>query len=130
VTGVQTCALPILSVVVTGFGCRPRSVSSSHAPRPVGRRSKAAMAIQTAAPSFRVELTPVGVHDAAEVERGITEFAQGSDGGLIVVGPPSSIRFHRDLIIVGLATRHRLHAIYASLGGEACRPSCAGTDQV
>jgi hypothetical protein len=41
-------------------------------------------------------LTPVGVHDADEVERGITEFAQGSDGGLIVVGPPSSIRFHRD----------------------------------
>jgi len=63
-----------------------------------------ARAIQTAAPSFRVELLPVGVHDADEVERGITEFAQGSDGGLIVVGPPSSIRFHRDLI-VGLTAR-------------------------
>ena len=59
-------------------------------------------------------MTPVGVHDADEVERGITEFAQGSDGGLIVVGPPTSIRFHRDLI-VGLAARHRLPAIYASL---------------
>jgi hypothetical protein len=43
----------------------------------VGRRSKAARTIQTAAPSFRVELTPVGVHDADEVERGITEFDKG-----------------------------------------------------
>ena len=78
-------------------------MSLPHASRPVDRRSKAARTVQTAAPSFRVELTPVGVHDADEVERGITEFAQGSDGGLIVVGPPSSIRFHRDLI-VGLDT--------------------------
>src|SRR5580692_621727 len=34
-------------------------------------------AVQTAAPSFGVELTPVGVHDASEIERGITEFARG-----------------------------------------------------
>src|ERR1700756_4732625 len=44
-------------------------------------------AIQTAAPSFGVELTAVGVHEADEVERGITEFSRGSNGGLIVVGP-------------------------------------------
>jgi putative ABC transport system substrate-binding protein len=71
-------------------------------------------AIQTAAPSFKVELTPVGVHDADEVERGIKELAQGPNGGLIVVGPPSSIRVHHDLI-VGLAARHRLPAIFTSL---------------
>jgi putative tryptophan/tyrosine transport system substrate-binding protein len=43
-------------------------------------------AIQTVAPSFGVELTPVGVHDADEIEHGITAFARGSNGGLITVG--------------------------------------------
>ncbi len=64
-------------------------------------------AIQTAAPTFGVELTPVGVHDAGEIERGVTEFARGSNGGLIVVGPPSSMALHRDLIVT-LAARHLL----------------------
>jgi putative tryptophan/tyrosine transport system substrate-binding protein len=41
-------------------------------------------AIQTVAPSFGVELTPVGVHDADEIEHGITAFARGSNDGLIV----------------------------------------------
>jgi putative ABC transport system substrate-binding protein len=72
-------------------------------------------AIQTAAPSFGVELTPVGVHDADAIERGITEFARGSNVGLIVVGPPSSVApIIRDLI-AGLAARHRLPAVYATL---------------
>jgi putative ABC transport system substrate-binding protein len=71
-------------------------------------------AIQTAAPSFGVELTPVGVGDAGEIERGITEFARVSNGGLIVVGPPSSMQLHRDLIVT-LAARHLLPAVYASL---------------
>jgi putative tryptophan/tyrosine transport system substrate-binding protein len=70
-------------------------------------------AIQTAAPSFGVELTPVGVHDASEIERGITEFARGSNGGLIVVGPPSSMQLYRDLIVT-LAARYRLPAVYAT----------------
>jgi putative ABC transport system substrate-binding protein len=73
-------------------------------------------AIQTAAPSFGVELTAVGVHEADEVERGITEFARGSNGGLIVVGPPSSVvPAVRDLI-AGLAVRYHLPAVYATLG--------------
>jgi putative ABC transport system substrate-binding protein len=71
-------------------------------------------AIQTAAPTLGVELTPVGVHDAGEIERGITEFARGSNGGLIVVGAPSSMALHRDLIVT-LAARHLLPAVYASL---------------
>ena len=70
-------------------------------------------AIQTAAPSFGVELTPVGVHDAGEIERGITEFARGSNGGLIVVGPGSSMQLHRGLI-VALAAQYRLPAVYSS----------------
>jgi putative ABC transport system substrate-binding protein len=68
-------------------------------------------AIQTVAPSFGVELTPVGVRDADEIERGITAFARGSNGGLIMVGPPSSVMLHRDLIIT-LAAQHRLPAVY------------------
>jgi putative tryptophan/tyrosine transport system substrate-binding protein len=68
-------------------------------------------AIQTVAPSLGVELTPVGVRDAGEIERGITAFARGSNGGLILVGPSSSVARYRDLIVT-LAARHRLPAIY------------------
>jgi putative ABC transport system substrate-binding protein len=71
-------------------------------------------AIQTVAPSFGVELFPVGVHDAGEIERGIAEFARVTNGGLIVAGPPSSMMLHRDLVVT-LAVRHRLPAVYASL---------------
>jgi len=68
-------------------------------------------AIQTVAPSLGVELTPVGVRDAGEIERAITAFARGSNGGLILVGPSSSVARYRDLIIA-LAARHRLPATY------------------
>jgi putative ABC transport system substrate-binding protein len=67
-------------------------------------------AIQSVAPSFGVELTPVGVRDAEEIERGITAFAQGANGGLIMTGSTGAL-FHRGLI-VGLAARHRLPAVY------------------
>ena len=73
-------------------------------------------AIQTAAPLFGVELFPVGVRDAAEIERGIMEFAPASNGGLIVVGPPSSLSLaHRELIVT-LAAKRRLPAVYAGVG--------------
>jgi putative tryptophan/tyrosine transport system substrate-binding protein len=68
-------------------------------------------AIQTVAAFSGVELTPVGVRDAGEIERAITAFARGSNGGLIVVGPTSSVERYRDLIIA-LAARYRLPAIY------------------
>jgi putative ABC transport system substrate-binding protein len=72
-------------------------------------------AIQTAATSFGVELTPVGVHDADEIKRDLTEFANRSNAGLIVVGPPSSISpINRDLI-VQFAAKTRLPAVYATL---------------
>jgi putative tryptophan/tyrosine transport system substrate-binding protein len=70
-------------------------------------------AIQTIAPSLSVELTPVGVRDAGEIERVITAFARGPNGGLIMVGPTSSVQRHRDLI-VALAARHRLPAVYST----------------
>jgi putative ABC transport system substrate-binding protein len=71
-------------------------------------------AIQTAAPSFGVELSPIGVRDAAEIERGIMDFAPASNGGLIVVGPPSSLFAHRELIVT-LAAKRRLPAVYAGV---------------
>jgi putative ABC transport system substrate-binding protein len=67
-------------------------------------------AIQAVAPSFGVELRPLDVRDAGEIERAITAFAQGANGGLIVTG--SALSFvHRDLII-RLAARHKLPAVY------------------
>jgi putative ABC transport system substrate-binding protein len=70
-------------------------------------------AIQTVARSFGVEVTPIGVQDAGEIERGITAFARGLNGGMIVVGPPSSVSSHYDLIVT-LAARYRLPAVYSA----------------
>ena len=58
-------------------------------------------------------MRPVGVRDAGEIERVIATFARSSNGGLIVVGPTSSVAAHRDLIIT-LAARHRLPAVYSN----------------
>jgi putative ABC transport system substrate-binding protein len=67
-------------------------------------------AIQTVAPSFSVEASPVGLRNAAEIERGITEFSRGANGGLVVT-PSALASVHRDRI-VALAARHRLPAVY------------------
>src|SRR2546421_12655774 len=67
-------------------------------------------AIQSVAPSFGVELSPFNVRDAAEIERAVTAFARSPNGGLIVPGSGLAAA-HRDLIIT-LATRHKLPAVY------------------
>jgi putative tryptophan/tyrosine transport system substrate-binding protein len=67
-------------------------------------------AIQSVAPSFRVELSPVNVRDAAEIERAVTAFARSSNGGLIVTGSGLA-HIHRNLIIT-LAARYKLPAVY------------------
>jgi putative tryptophan/tyrosine transport system substrate-binding protein len=67
-------------------------------------------AIQALAQSLGVELRPVDVRDAGEIERAITAFARSSNGGLIVTGSPAAV-VHRGLI-VALAARHRLPAVY------------------
>jgi putative ABC transport system substrate-binding protein len=67
--------------------------------------------IQAAAPSFGVEVRPVGVRDAPEIERAVTAFARSSNAGLIVTAiAPSAVR--RELI-VALAARQRLPAVYS-----------------
>ena len=68
--------------------------------------------IQAAAPSLGVELRPFAGRDEGEIERAITAFAQSPNSGLIVTGSPLSAS-HRDLILA-LAARHRLPAVYNS----------------
>jgi len=68
-------------------------------------------AIQSAAPSLGLEATPFNVRDASEIERDIAAFARSANGGMIVTAAPRSL-IHRDLI-VALAARHRLPAVYS-----------------
>jgi putative tryptophan/tyrosine transport system substrate-binding protein len=66
--------------------------------------------IQAVAPSLRVEVNPVNVGGAAEIERAVAAFARAPNGGLIATGG-GRMRSHRDLI-VKLAARHKLPAVY------------------
>ncbi len=68
-------------------------------------------AIQAVAPSFGVELSPVNVRDAGEIERAVAAFARSPNGGLIVPASAAA-QLHLDLIIT-LAARHKLPAVYA-----------------
>jgi putative ABC transport system substrate-binding protein len=67
-------------------------------------------AIQSAAPSLGLEVSPVNIRDAGEIERSIVAFARSPNGGLIVTSAPRAL-LYRDLIIA-LAARHRLPAVY------------------
>jgi len=67
-------------------------------------------AIQAVAPSLGVELRPVDIRDAGEMERAITMFAGSPNGGLIVTGSAAAT-IHRQLI-VALAARNQLPAVY------------------
>jgi putative ABC transport system substrate-binding protein len=98
-------------------------------------------AVQIVAPSLGVELSPVDVRDAGEIERAVAAFARGLNGGLIVTGSAPGVA-HRKLITT-LAARHKLPAVYpgryyVTAGGlrphpqgrEASRPAGAGADQI
>jgi putative ABC transport system substrate-binding protein len=67
-------------------------------------------AIQAVAPFLKVEVNPVSLSDAGEIERAVVSFARTPNGGLITTGSAAAVRF-RDLII-SLAARHKLPAIY------------------
>ncbi len=68
-------------------------------------------AMQSVAPSFGVELRPIDVRDAAEIERAITAFARSANGGLVVTGSALAVT-HRETI-AALAARHKLPAVYS-----------------
>jgi putative ABC transport system substrate-binding protein len=59
-----------------------------------------------------VEVSPINVRDASEIERAIAAFARTANGGLVVTGSAAATT-HRELIIT-LAARHKLPAVYAS----------------
>jgi putative ABC transport system substrate-binding protein len=67
-------------------------------------------AIQSVSPSVAIEVSPINVGDADEIERALTAFAGSPNGGLILTGSALAV-VHRDLII-GLAARHRLPTVY------------------
>jgi len=67
-------------------------------------------AIQIVAPSLGMEVSPINMRDASEIERAVAAFARSPNGGLILTGSASAT-IHRDLIIK-LAARSKLPAVY------------------
>jgi ABC-type uncharacterized transport system substrate-binding protein len=67
-------------------------------------------AIQSVAPALGIDVSPMGMSDAREIERAVAAFARGPNGGLVVTGSALA-QLHRDLIIT-LAARHKLPAVY------------------
>jgi ABC-type uncharacterized transport system substrate-binding protein len=66
--------------------------------------------IQAVAPSLRVEVSPVNVRDAGEIERAVTAFARSPNGGLITTGGGATTLLRN--LIIALAARHKLPAVY------------------
>ncbi len=66
--------------------------------------------MQAMAPSFAMEMIPVSVRDAGEIERGIADFARGPNDGLIM--PVSARAVSQGRLIIEQAARHRLPAVY------------------
>ena len=67
-------------------------------------------AIQSASPSLGLEVSPVNVRDAPEIERGVAAFARSGNGGLIVTGSPLALIHHE--LIIALAARYKLPTVY------------------
>jgi putative tryptophan/tyrosine transport system substrate-binding protein len=76
----------------------------------IGEGTAQFAAIQSAASALRLELTPVGVREPDEIERGVAAFASRPDGGMIVTASAYTA-VHRKLI-TALAAHHRLPAVY------------------
>jgi len=74
-------------------------------------------AIRATGSSLGVDVSPIEVRNADEIEHDIAAFARTANGGLIVPGAAIEGRRSRDLII-GLAAKHKLPAVYAN-GAEA-----------
>lgn len=66
--------------------------------------------MQSTAPSLRIELNPIGVRDAGEIEQAVAAFARAPNGGMIVTGSALA-SVNRDLLVT-LAARHRLPTVY------------------
>ncbi|HEY8250865.1 MAG TPA: ABC transporter substrate-binding protein [Burkholderiales bacterium] len=67
-------------------------------------------AVESAAKKFAVKLVPVSAKDAADLEKQITSFAASPNGALVIV--PGAVTTTHSKVIVSLAARHRLPAVY------------------
>ena len=107
----------------------PRLTRAALVMNPVGSYDYFLRITQALAPSLGIELVPSPTKTAADIERVIESFARASNGGLIL--PPDAMTaVHRDLIIA-LAARHRLPAVYsARFWVVAGGLMSYGTDQV
>jgi putative tryptophan/tyrosine transport system substrate-binding protein len=81
------------------------SVTRASVLRTQGSGTSQFAAIQTAAQSLRIEVSPINMRDAGEIERAVAAFARSPNGGLIVTGTLAAT-LHRNLIIT-LAACHR-----------------------
>jgi putative ABC transport system substrate-binding protein len=68
-------------------------------------------AIQAVAPSLGVELTPIDARDDGGIEQAIAGFTREPSRGLIVTASPSA--FRRRELIIALAAKHQLPAVYS-----------------
>ena len=68
--------------------------------------------IQSVSPSLRVDVSPVDIRNATEIEREVASFARTPNGGLILTTTPLAL-MHSGLII-GLAGQHRLPTVYST----------------
>jgi putative ABC transport system substrate-binding protein len=98
--------------------------------------------IQAVAPSLGVDVSPIDLRDAAEIERAVATFGGSSNGGLIMTA--SALMAVQGDLIIALAARHRLPAIftrrnYVTSGGlisygpnpvDAWKPAAAYVDRI
>jgi ABC-type uncharacterized transport system substrate-binding protein len=68
-------------------------------------------AIQSTAASIGIEVSPVDLHEPGEIERAVAAFARSADRGLVVT--PSGFAAANGDVIIKLATRYKLPAVYA-----------------
>ena len=100
------------NITRVGLVYNPQTYTGQHFP-----------SIELTARSLAIKIVRLPFHDAGGIEQGLSDYALESNGGLLVL-PDNSTNLHRDLI-VRLATRHRLPAIYPfrqfmAAGGLAC----------
>jgi putative ABC transport system substrate-binding protein len=87
-----------------------------------GTGSSQFAAIQAVAPTLRVEVSPVNMREAGEIERAVAAFARGPNGGLILTSSAAAAPGRYGNLIIMLAVRHKLPAmyherLYAAAGG-------------
>ena len=97
--------IELLKQIAPGM-TRPAILRDATAPAGIGQWA----IIQAAAQSLGVEVAPISVREADEIERAVAALAREPNGGLVVVVSTRSL-VHRDLIIA-LAAKHRLPAVY------------------